>query len=37
LREHGPSPEAFTFKQRYPAPGELGDPTSMRPEPYCVA
>ena len=21
LRDHGPSPEAFTFKQRYPAPG----------------
>lgn len=37
LRDHGPSPEAFTFKQRYPAPGELGAPTNMRPEPYCVA
>jgi hypothetical protein len=37
LREQGPSPEAFTFKQRYPAPGELGDPTNMRPEPYCAA
>jgi hypothetical protein len=37
LRQHGPSPEAFTFKQRYPAPGELGGPTNMRPEPYCVA
>lgn len=37
LREQGPSPEAFTFKQRYPAPGDLGDPTNMRPEPYCVA
>jgi hypothetical protein len=37
LRDRGPSPEAFTFKQRYPAPGELGGPTNMRPEPYCVA
>jgi len=37
LRERGPSPEAFTFKQRYPAPGELGAPVNMRPEPYCVA
>jgi hypothetical protein len=37
LRDLGPSPEAFTFKQRYPAPGELGGPNSMRPEPSCVA
>jgi len=37
LRERGPSPEAFTFKQRFPPPGELGGPTNMRPDPYCVA
>jgi hypothetical protein len=37
LERNGPSPEAFTFKQRYPAPGELGGPTNMKPEPYCVA
>jgi len=37
LRDNGPSPDAFTFKERYPAPGELGAPTNMRPEPYCVA
>jgi hypothetical protein len=37
LRDHGPSPEAFTFKQRFPPPGELGGPTNMRPDPYCVA
>jgi hypothetical protein len=36
LRERGPSPEAFTFKQRYPQPGEGGDPANMNPEPYCV-
>ena len=37
LRAHGPSPDAFTFKRRYPAPGEVGEPTNMKPEPYCVA
>lgn len=36
LRTRGPSPDAFTFKQRFPAPGELGGPVNMRPEPYCV-
>lgn len=37
LRTHGPSPEAFTFKQRYPPPGDRGGPTNMRPEPSSVA
>jgi hypothetical protein len=37
LGERGPSPEAFTFKQRFPAPGELGGPVNMRPEPYCAS
>jgi hypothetical protein len=37
LREHGPSPETFTFKQRYPMPEEAGEPTDMKTEPYCVA
>jgi hypothetical protein len=37
LRVHGPTPSGFTFKQRFPAPGELGAPINMRPEPYCVA
>jgi hypothetical protein len=36
LRAHGPTPEAFTFKQRFPPPGTAGDPVNMRPEPYCV-
>ena len=36
LEANGPSPEAFTFKQRYPAPGTTGDPTDMRPEPFCT-
>ena len=36
LRAHGPTAHAFTFKERYPAPGESGGPTDMKPEPYCV-
>ncbi len=36
LEANGPSPEAFTFKQRYPAPGMPGAPHDMTPEPYCV-
>ena len=38
LRREGPTPNAFTFKQRYPAPGAAGGagaPDDMRPEPYC--
>jgi hypothetical protein len=35
LRSTGPSPEAFSFKQRYPAPGGTGAPDDMRPEPFC--
>jgi hypothetical protein len=37
LREHGPSPHAFTFKARHPSPGEDGTPTDMLPERYCTA
>jgi hypothetical protein len=36
LRSHGPSAHAFTFKQRYPAPGAGGAPTDMQPERYCA-
>ncbi|MBI3452883.1 MAG: DUF3291 domain-containing protein [Rhodospirillales bacterium] len=36
LRAHGPSPHAFTFKQRHPTPDRTGAPDDMRPEPYCV-
>jgi hypothetical protein len=36
LRQHGPTPHAFTFKDRYPAPGGAGGPVDMAPEPYCV-
>ena len=36
LEAHGPTPEAFTFKQRFGVPGSVEPPTNMRPEPYCV-
>src|SRR4051812_23368069 len=36
LEAHGPSPHAFTFKQKFPAPGRAGGPEDMRPEPFCV-
>ncbi len=36
LDRFGPSPHAFTFKSRFPAPG-LGDaPIDMQPDPWCV-
>lgn len=36
LRRHGPTPEAFTFKDTFPPPGIAGEPTDRNPEPYCV-
>ncbi len=36
LRRSGPTARAFTFKQRFPPPGQPGEPTDMKPEPYCV-
>lgn len=36
LRRHGPTPHAFSFKDRYPAPDRTGAPVDMKPEPYCV-
>lgn len=35
LRREGPTPEAFTFKTQYPAPGIAGGPQDLQPEPYC--
>jgi len=33
----GPTPDAFTFKSRFPAPDQRGgEPMDMRPGPYCV-
>jgi hypothetical protein len=36
LRTNGPSPHAFTFRQKYPPPGDVSAPENMKPEPYCV-
>lgn len=36
LQRHGPSPTAFTFKQRFPPPGSAGTPEGLEPAPYCV-
>lgn len=36
LDAFGPSPAAFTFKARFPAPGLTGAPVDMEPDPWCV-
>jgi hypothetical protein len=36
LDRHGPTEHAFTFKARFPAPGSLGPPADMRPDPWCM-
>ena len=36
LQAQGPTAEAFTFKARFPAPGQGGPEEDLRPEPYCV-
>jgi hypothetical protein len=36
LDRYGPSPRAFTFKVRFPAPGLGGLPVDHRPDPWCV-
>ncbi|HEX8667412.1 MAG TPA: DUF3291 domain-containing protein [Allosphingosinicella sp.] len=36
LDRFGPSPHAFTFKTRFPRPGDLGRPVDMEPDPWCV-
>ena len=35
LRAHGPSAHAFTFKQRFAAPGDDAAPGALHPERYC--
>ena len=35
LQNLGPSPEAFTFKFKFPPPGVSGLPEDLEPEPYC--
>jgi hypothetical protein len=36
LDRHGPTPFAFTFREKFPPPDVAGLPEDMRPEPYCV-
>lgn len=36
LDRYGPTPHAFTFKARFPAPGMGGLPTDMQPDPWCA-
>ena len=36
LDRFGPCPQAFTFKARFPAPGEQGLPIDHQPDPWCV-
>ena len=36
LDNFGPSPQAFTFKTRFPAPGLAGPPVDMQPDPWCA-
>ena len=32
----GPTAQAFTFKTRFPVPGEAGPPVDHRPDPWCM-
>lgn len=32
----GPSPQAFTFKARFPAPDQAGPPIDHQPDPWCM-
>lgn len=36
LDRYGPSPQAFTFKARFPRPGEASPPVDMQPDPWCI-
>lgn len=36
LDRYGPSAQAFTFKARFPMPGQPGAATDMQPDPWCV-
>ena len=36
LDRFGPTPHAFTFKLRFPAPGVGAPPVDMHPDPWCV-
>jgi hypothetical protein len=32
----GPTPQAFTFKLRFPPPDRIDPPVDMQPDPWCV-
>lgn len=36
LDNFGASEHAFTFKTRFPAPGQQGAPIDMEPDPWCI-
>jgi len=36
LDRFGPSPQAFTFKTRFPVPGTATSPVDMEPDPWCL-
>jgi hypothetical protein len=36
LEARGASPYAFTFKDKFPPPDEVGAPANLRPDRYCV-
>ncbi|VVT11901.1 DUF3291 domain-containing protein [Erythrobacter sp. EC-HK427] len=36
LDQEGPTPLAFTFKSRFPAPGMEGPPVDHKPDPWCM-
>ena len=36
IDREGPTPQAFGFKSRFPAPGEAGPPVDHQPDPWSV-
>ena len=36
LDRYGPTPQSFTFKARFPQPGEGAPPVDMKPDPWCI-
>ena len=36
IDRYGPTPQAFGFKSRFPAPGHEGPPADHKPDPWCV-
>ena len=37
LDRYGPTPQAFTFKARFPATDTPGTPIDMQPDPWCIS